>query len=358
VNKGVAHLTLIIFIIMVLMVGISYWFLGGNELIKTSPQEKQTCDQRSKQKRLKAEAYYEGPLIDTHIHMPTGSSIVSTIASKAGFPNMPVLGKDVTEDQIRCLFENEGISKAFGFYLMPKYQATGSYNKFKKSDLSQVIPFFMPPPVKQLNLSLESTKKIIKNSSGFFKGIGELPLYQESYGDISPDDEYFVGLYKIADDENLIIMIHVSDRQRSAAEKVVSQFPNVNFIFHGEDYVDWIVDMMDKYDNFYYSLDANIAELYSLADSEDEHRITVEQYTDYLDNNFEEILSRSLGLWQEAIEAQPDRFMWGTDRWFTWTYNPKVGAALEEFGRVFISRLDQKVQEGFAYKNAESLLKK
>ena len=63
-------------------------------------------------------------------------------------------------------------------------------------------------------------------------------------------------------------------------------------------------------------------------------------------------------LWNSGglISKHPNRFLWGTDRWFGWTFDEEVGAVLEEFGRSFIGQLAPSAQENFAYKNAEELL--
>ena len=60
--------------------------------------------------------------------------------------------------------------------------------------------------------------------------------------------------------------------------------------------------------------------------------------------------------WKQIIEAHPDQFTWGSDRWYTWHFDPGVSGLVVEFGRAFIGRLDPAVQEKFAYKNAERML--
>ena len=76
----------------------------------------------------------------------------------------------------------------------------------------------------------------------------------------------------------------------------------------------------------------------------------------FIRNNFDLLLKEKLGDWKNIIEAHPDQFTWGSDRWYTWHYDPEVGGLVEEFGRTFIGQLDPSVQEKFAYKNAERLL--
>jgi len=361
VQRGITSILIIIFVVIVVgLVGTWFWFSGGLTKITYNVAEG-SCVVATYQRKFESDKYYEGTLIDAHVHMPMGSQIVKTVATAVGFPNMPVMGNEISMADINCLMENEGITNILGFYMMPKFGSGTSLSVFQKVDEvypGKITPFFMPPPVKALDLSISETRKIIAGSDGFFKGIGELPLYQQSYDGVMPTDEYFRGLYKIAQDEGLIIMIHVSDRQQNAAEKVVQEFTDVKFLFHGEDYVEWIDYMMTSYENFYYSLDANISGIYSIANGRGEHEITTQEYADYMGNNFEKVLGYAQNKWSATIEKHPDRFMWGTDRWFTWTYEPELGKVLEEFGRVFIGGLDPSVQENFAHKNAEIILLK
>lgn len=311
-------------------------------------------------RRFGAREYYEGVLIDSHVHMPVGSPIVGAVAKAFGFAGMPVLGNlGVRVGEINCLMKNEGVEKLFGFYVMLRFESRRSLSVFRKAEVEfgeRVVPFFMPPPIKVLNIDVGSTRKLIEGGEGFFAGIGELAVYRDSLGDAMPDDEYFQGLYQIASEENLVVMIHVSEEQIGVVEKMVAKYPEVKFLFHGEDYVRWVEEMMDEYENFYYSLDANISSLYGFEGVEDDMEVTGEAYLRYIDRNFEEVLEYSLELWRRPIERYPDRFLWGTDRWFEWTYEPELSGALVEFGRAFIGQLNPRVQERFAYENARRLV--
>ena len=74
--------------------------------------------------------------------------------------------------------------------------------------------------------------------------------------------------------------------------------------------------------------------------------------------NFDSRLKEGLDRWKLIIEKHPDKFTWGSDRWFTWHFDEEVGGLIEEFGRSFIGQLNPSVQEKFAYKNAEAMLQK
>ena len=117
------------------------------------------------------------------------------------------------------------------------------------------------------------------------------------------------------------------------------------------------MDVIKNHDNVYYSLDGNIIYLYGW---KPEHYTgsggpTKEEYLAYVKNNFDSIIAKEITNWKANIEAYPDRFLWGTDRWYGWHFDSDVGMLITEMGRSFIGNLDPTVREQFAYKNAEKL---
>ena len=115
--------------------------------------------------------------------------------------------------------------------------------------------------------------------------------------------------------------------------------------------------LMETHDNLYYSLDAELTFIFGYHTIQDNNGPTKEEFLDFTKKNFDPLLGEGLTAWKTLIEEHPDQFTWGSDRWFTWHFDPEVGALLEEFSRSFIGRLDPAVQEKFAYKNAENMIK-
>ena len=68
------------------------------------------------------------------------------------------------------------------------------------------------------------------------------------------------------------------------------------------------------------------------------------------------LLHSSLAFWQPVIEAHPTRMMWGTDLYYWWHWEPDVISIIAQFGRDFISYLDDQAKERFAYRNAVEML--
>ena len=320
--------------------------------------DKKPCSLPKHEREFKSELYYSGPLIDSHVHFPTSSKIVSSIAHQNGL-ELPVLEGDLSADKLICLFESEGITKTFGFHITSKFaegSAVSTAKELEENYPGKIVHFLMPPPVKSLNVDPGGVKGILDKNKGLFKGFGEVGFYMDSYEGAKPDDPNFLEIYKLAEEHNLIVMIHPAESQQQATEKALNEFPKVTFLIHGGDNEGWIMSLMKKYPNFYYSLDANITSLYGYKKEHQFQKPTKEEYLTYIRANFDPVLNKALSKWKGKIETNPDRFTWGTDRWFAWHFNPEVGGILEEFGRSFIGRLDPKVQENFAYKNAEKML--
>ena len=128
--------------------------------------------------------------------------------------------------------------------------------------------------------------------------------------------------------------------------------PDVQFILHGEQVENDIGDLMDQYPNVYFTVNDLYGDQYLLHQGE-----TSQSFLDAT-NDYETLLEQDLATWQAVIEANPDKFLWGTDRdgVAAWTLNKKIGHRLADYGQAFIAQLDPAVQEKFAYKNAQKLI--
>ena len=92
--------------------------------------EEYICDIAKTPREFNKEPYYTGPLIDTHVHMPVASKIISDVAIRAGFEDMPA-SADISIDYINCLFDSEGITKTFGFFIVPNIFQQQTVNHVK-----------------------------------------------------------------------------------------------------------------------------------------------------------------------------------------------------------------------------------
>ncbi len=291
--------------------------------------------------------YYEGQLIDAHMHMP------SLFPAPPGTGYSPaVLGSHVTMDEIICRLDREGIRKAIGFFLVLDFLLEpsldvprGTENKYP----GRIAPFLMPAPLTKPTLAPEVYGSVAASNPGLFKGYGELPFYFPVFRGKSPDDAEFMQVFKVADMQNHAVMIHPTPETIESMEIAIQQNPEVIFLLHGTEVEDEIARLAEKYSNVYVSLDATLFPMLYGSDSK-------EAFKSEFSKGFDSMLKGGIAKWKVRIEANPDSFVWGTDRGESWHFDEEVGSYLVEFGRAFIARLSPEVQEKFAFRNAENLL--
>lgn len=318
------------------------------------------CKLKAKGREFNKAFYYNGPLIDTHVHMPVASKIISDTAIRAGFEDMPA-SADISIDYINCLFDTEGITKIFGFFIVPNIfpqHAVDHVKDIEKKYPGKFVKFFMPPlPLQTLNPKSSEVEKILNNNPGLYQGYGEARFDFNLGTNANPEDQYFLEMYALADKNNLVVQVHPDKGQLPVLRRLLEKYPNVVFLAHVmPDVKKEIGKLMDTYGNLYYSLDAEIHYIYGYQTIQDNKGPTKEEYLKFIRENFDSLLKEALGNWKEIIEAHPNQFTWGSDRWYTWHFDPEVGGLVVEFGRTFIGHLDPAVQENFAYKNAEKML--
>ncbi len=303
-----------------------------------------------------AESYYEGPLFDSHFHLPP------TVKHSDAGSEFPVLEKDITLNQIVCQLEEEKVIGAFAFYFPNFWLMMNKSNTMeevfgkwateiqmvKKGSPEWMNLFLVPGP-----LSAEEVGSIYNSHSEVFKGLGEIAYFFPAAPRFSssPDDEISLGIFKLADENNLIVMVHPSQGQKDKLEKVLQQYPNVKFLIHGWENLGYIWELMERYPNLYFSVDGAV--LYPIFGIINGPKgIFLSQFK----KNFNSILDRDVTLWKPIIERFPEKFMWGTDKSIDFHYSEEISILYEEFARAFIGKLNPSVQEKFAYKNAENLL--
>ncbi len=295
--------------------------------------------------------YYEGPLIDAHLHMPSLFAPPPGADIKKYF-NPAVLGTDVTINKIACLLEREKIAKAVGFFLVLDFLQGATLQvaiDAQKNYPGKFEPFLMPTPLTRPTFTPQEYGKIVNANPGLFKGYGELGFYLGVFSQSSPDDDTFMGIFKVAQGNGHVVMIHPAAQTIEGLEIAIQKNPDVIFLLHGEGIADEIVPLVEKYPNVYFTLDtALLPGIYGFDNKED--------FKANFEKNFSSHLERSISKWKPPIEKNPDSFVWGTDRGEGWHFDEGAGDYMVEMSRAFIGRLDPGVQEKFAYKNAQNML--
>ena len=327
---------------------------------------------------------YKGPLFDTHFHtahlwnaplragMHSDRERYERSVLRGDTPRyMPILGMNITMTEIACQLEREGTDRAHAFFLIES-ERPGQLRPYlevvrRTMELypTRFVPFISVPCCNETapTVDARTLSEYLEIYPGLFRGLGEIVLYdqpREGGGrkaeDWPPDAPRLLDVYQVAREHELLVWMHPGEGHQDSLERVLKQHPDLTFIVHGQETERNIANLMEKYSNIYFSINDLYGKEYPVRKAEDKSR-----FLGILgDGDYEPLIERDLATWQALIERYPDRFMWATDRGNVaglWTYDADVGQILVDYARAFIGRLDPEVQERFAYKNAQSLLK-
>ena len=359
-SKGFAPLIFIIIVAVIALAAAGYFFIqkGFSPQITQNQQPNKPCNLGPLQRQFSNTPYYSGQLIDAHFHMPQMFRIPD-------HPDAPVLGEDISGHDVICLFDKTRIKNVFAFYGIPmhlKDKALGAIQAIEQESPGTIIHFLELVSFPGYPVIPQQIEGVLNTNKDLFKGYGEISLYLPHYSSVKPNDPTMRELYQIADKHNLMVYIHPVEGAQQAIEEILRDFPNVQFLFHGAEYLSeagmFYDTFLDKYPNAHYGVDMNLF-------GEDFGRPLLDtpggkqNFITLFKQNWQNTLNTKKAFWKSKIEKHPDQFLWGTDRGaYLWHYDPEIAALLEEYSRAFIGQLDPAVQEKYAYKNAEGLLQK
>ena len=315
-------------------------------------------------------SYYQGPLIDTHLHIPAlpdwspeEDSLPTGQGPEGRFGGpQALLGWNVKMGSIACTLKREGTRKNFAFF--PVYQEIPEQllevaDRTTQQHPALFSPFIMPPgndndPGGFPTVDAAALRSMLAVHPGLFRGYGEIGLYAREGGadELPPDSPRLQEIYPIIREHRLLVYVHPGEGHKDNFERVLRQHPDIIFVVHGDEIEEDIVGLMDEFPNIYYTNDPSYAQHFSLYVGKSK-----EAFLEAAERDFDSLIRKDLRRWQAMIEQHPDRFMWGTDRGdAVWNYDPDVGLFLVKYARAFVGQLDPAVQEKFAYKNAERLI--
>lgn len=361
-----ASLTLLALIAGVHTLGSAGGERGTAQVAATAAKEKK-CDLAPLEREFDREPYYEGRLVEPHLHLPSVSKIVSSVATRLGKPE-PAWDKELTLPYVHCLFEAEGTSRAFSFHLLIKYSVRGEVAMAKRMEKrypGEFIHFLMPTFINSwIDVEVDTVRGVLTKNPGLFKGLGELKMFDGR----DPDDPKLLALYDLAKEYNLIVMMHPFNHHLEAVERMVRQYPEVTFLLHGidresdagprqeKDNIEWVMRLIGEYPNVYYSM-GNQLSIYGFKREHGGKVVSKEVLLPHMREQFDEVLASTLARWKGRIEAYPDKFLGAeTDRWYRPHFDEEMSGLMNEFIRSFIGGLSANVRARVAYGNAEVLL--
>lgn len=323
------------------------------------------------EKQMYPENYYQGPLIDTHLHIPAIPDSTPEEGEEEDNYNeekneegafggpQAILGVNVKMSEIACSLQREGTMKNFAFF--PVYpeiylQAIEIANKTMAQYSDLFTSFIMPPTEDTPTVEAPVLRKMLTVYPNLFQGYGEVGSSPTEPKDPPPDDPLYLENYKIAREYHLLVYYHLGRGHKENFEQVLAAHPNMNFIWHGDTLsIEEIEEVLSQHSNAYYGIEGY---------QEGDYGIfplfvgkSKQAYLDAMEKNFDGLVNAAVRVWKPLIERHPDQVIWGTDRGDAeWNYDVEIGQMMVKFARAFIGKLDPAVQEKFAYKNAERLL--
>jgi len=311
------------------------------------------------------EERYDGPLFDAHLHL-TGQDSQD---SSTGIEYTKLLINTKNADEIFTMFDTLGVTGLIGFlplnhdFFVVKKQWTNPFLKqtMKISNIycGRIHTFLFPDSLIGIKSREYFTTKLIDDYVKKYpiKGIGEIHVDGENplYKDIRLNDEEMYELYDYAAENNLVVMIHTRESDLDDLHEALRYNPKTKILLHGDEGNEKIIPpLIEEHDNIYYSIDAGLMYPYSIPVD----GMTKEIFLENTHSNemYYRILASALHYWKPLIEAHSDRIMWGTDALYSWHFDEDVYSEVTRFARDFTGGLSPKVQEKFAYLNAERML--
>lgn len=323
-----------------------------------------------------ADGRYTGPLYDTHIHMPAIPETpgLNESAEDYGDDNF-ALGVNFTIDDIACTFQTEGTGKIFAFFsvwddgMMAPMVETARRAAETHPDL--FVPFIMPPqnddrPDGYPTVDAETLEGMLAVSPDAFLGYGEIGLYARDNGgspELPPDDPRMLEVYDTLVEQGVsLVYVHLGEGHGDNLERAADLYPELNFIFHGDQLVVYeeggyqnleaVDEILDNHANVYYGVDELYGDDFLLRPE-----VSKEEFFAHFDD-YEPLLDEDIATWNDFIVEHSTQVLWGTDRGWSsaWSLDIETGLLLTDYARAFIGRLPDDVQENYAYKNAQRLL--
>ena len=316
-------------------------------------------------------SYYQGPFIDTHLHLPQlpdhsvsgpaddgyvqsrgeESDKYDTIAEE----QRPLMGTNVTVGQVACSLQNEGTIKAFTFFpTFPEVTTPAidvAYRTVEKYP-SLFVPFLQASANGSTTLAGTSLEVMLGVRPNLFFGFGEVGSSPTESDNPAPDSEIYTGDWEVVRNHGLTVWYHPGEGHIESLERAIQDFPEITFIVHGDVIRPYIDGILDRNPNVYFTFNDIFDDLIPTFRF-GEKAVFISD----MRNDWDRLLDEAYAMYESLIKAHPDRYMWGTDRGdIAWQYDEEIGQLLTEYARAFIGRFDTEIQDLIAYKNAERLI--
>ncbi len=323
--KKPIHILILVALVIIIIAGyLAYTWNNPNsgkwERRINAALEPSTCPE-VKQVALPA-SYYQGPLIDTHLHIPpldddffgdidvfedrprgVDSDLYDTVAAK----DNPLLGRTVTIDEIACALQQEGTSKAFAFFpvfpdiAVPMVE-TADRIMSRYPDL--FLPFIQASGNEIATVEGDVLQQLLDLKPNLFAGFGETGDSPTEPINPPPDSPIYTGNWQVVQDNDLLVYFHPSPDHHLQLDRTLKAFPNVTFIVHGDFVRPHIDQLLASNPNLYFTANDIFDEATPLFRFGDK-----EVFMQTMEQDWDMLLAQAVRDYKQLIEKYPDRFM-------------------------------------------------
>lgn len=297
--------------------------------------------------------FYAGPLFDTHLHLGT---VVSTLG-----------GEYSSVDGLFGLLTRDGIDWAIGFYGVPPPSSPAQSLIAQAQTLadgarSRIVPLIQPNHTDEFPQGAYANIGSLLSKEGSFVGVGELALYFPAFRSMTLQHPAMEAVYEAVSQHRGVVMIHPRSSFNppvSTPEEIrgaVAAFPDVLFLLHGGgEILDMVLPLMEQFRNLFFSWDfatwpkPGVSFGSATATNQGSSAEFLGQVEQSGVDRIVRFIVREV---EPRLARQPDRIMWGTDRFLTWHFDDSTSALIMEISRLVLARLPAELREKYAYQNA------
>jgi hypothetical protein len=299
------------------------------------------------------ECFYTGPVFDTHLHLGT---VVGTLGRQYG-----------SVDGLLGLLTRDGIDWAIGFYGVPAPSAPAQplidqAQALARGARSRIVPLIQPNHTEDFPQGAYGHIGSLLSQEGSFVGVGELALYFPAFRSMSLQHPAMQAVYGAVSEHRGVVMIHPRSSFNppistpAEIRGAIAAFPDVLFLFHGGgEIIDLVLPLMEQFPNVYFTWDfatwPKPGVSFGSATSTNQGS-SAEFLGQVEQSGIDRIVDRVVREIEPRLAKQPDRIMWGTDRFLIWHFDDSTSGLVMEISRLVLARLPAELREKYAYQNA------
>jgi hypothetical protein len=305
---------------------------------------------------------YTGPLFDAHFH---------PYEALPGDPEMP--------DTALCdLLARDGVDWGLALYELPPDPANAPHRvRVIEGSRACVVPLVQPmypsdagfgpyAGFRRGDYSEEALDRWL-GPEGPLLGVGEIAMYFPELHDVNLDHPIMRIVLEGVDARGGVAMIHprvpgwhhtpadVYPNRTSADEiaETAARYPNTTFVIHGGlPLLDELLPYFEAHPNLYFSYET----VFWFLEAQPQlpfSRTSSEEFARAFDAlGLDRMIEAALAGLVPRLEQQPDRILWGLDRYLDWHFDEEISARWLELTRLVIARLPEDLQAPYAYENA------